>query len=499
MSQRDRLPQGWTISPIRDLCERVVVGFVGPSKQHYAFHGVPFLTGKNIKNGKLNLSKFDKVSHAFHEAQQKSQLQANDVVVIRIGRSGEAAVVPENLGPANCGGLVICKQPHRVLPRYLAHYLNSPHGQQASKAEVRGVTRSTLNTKSIERALVPVAPLPEQKRIADKLDRLLAAVDTCKARLDAIPDILKRFRRSVLAAAVSGELTEEWRAARCAQVCIAKQLRKEREQWWASASKRSYVPPESLDDELALLPQSWTWMRAEEVCALITKGTTPSRTEMGAQGEVPYIKVYNLTFRGILDFSIEPTFISAHINDGALARSRVFPGDVLMNIVGPPLGKVSLVPPTYPVWNINQAIAVFRPMPSLLSEYLALCLRDVQTLEQAQRKAKATAGQFNLTLEICRDIPLPIPPVEEQKEICRRVKVLLDTADYLEAKMHRSRNTVERIIGSVLSKAFNGELVRGSGRLQQVHEARSAAQTAADMPSARCCRQRDIECVPNRD
>lgn len=56
-------------------------------------------------------------------------------------------------------------------------------------------------------------PLAEQTRIAAKLDELLAQVDTLKARIDGIPALLKRFRQSVLTAAVSGRLTEEWRAS----------------------------------------------------------------------------------------------------------------------------------------------------------------------------------------------------------------------------------------------------------------------------------------------
>ena len=58
----------------------------------------------------------------------------------------------------------------------------------------------------------PLAPLNEQKRIADKLDAVLARVDACRERLDRVPAILKRFRQAVLAAATSGKLTEEWRA-----------------------------------------------------------------------------------------------------------------------------------------------------------------------------------------------------------------------------------------------------------------------------------------------
>ena len=121
-------------------------------------------------------------------------------------------------------------------------------------------------------------------------------------------------------------------------------------------------------------------------------------------GEIPYIKVYNLTFDGTLDFTIAPTYITKRVHEGDLKRSRCLPGDVLMNIVGPPLGKVSVVPESFDEWNINQAIARFRPV-GVQPAYLSICLRTPALIAHAASRAKATAGQFNLTLEICRDLP----------------------------------------------------------------------------------------------
>ncbi len=177
------------------------------------------------------------------------------------------------------------------------------------------------------------------------------------------------------------------------------------------------------------------------------------------QGEIPYIKVYNLTFSGTLDFSIDPTFVDTNTHTTELKRSIVKPGDVLMNIVGPPLGKVSVVPDTYPEWNINQAIARFRADDEISSEYLALCLRTEEVLNHAVSRAKATAGQFNLTLEICRELPLPVPPKEEQTEIVRRVEQLFAFADQLEARVKAAQARIDRLTQSILAKAFRGELV----------------------------------------
>src|SRR5258708_24292716 len=85
--------------------------------------------------------------------------------------------------------------------------------------------------------------------------------------------------------------------------------------------------------------------------------------ELLPAGDIPYLKVNNLSFGGPLDFTKSRTFVRKHLHDHDLSRSKVVPGDVLMNIVGPPLGKVAVVPDSHPEYNINQAIARFRAKP----------------------------------------------------------------------------------------------------------------------------------------
>jgi type I restriction enzyme S subunit len=88
-----------------------------------------------------------------------------------------------------------------------------------------------------------------------------------------------------------------------------------------------------------------------------------------------------------------------------------------MNIVGPPLGKVALVPPNIPEANINQAIAVFRGATTLDSRWIACCLATEHLFEWALSRAKRTSTQLNLTLELCRDFPIPLPSEHERQQI----------------------------------------------------------------------------------
>ena len=198
--------------------------------------------------------------------------------------------------------------------------------------------------------------------------------------------------------------------------------------------------------------------KAEEICFFITKGTTPSKMSLLKNGEIPFIKVYNLTFDNRLDFSIDPTFVSRDTHNHFLSRSKVLPGDVLMNIVGPPLGKVSIVPKLYPEWNINQAIARFRCSEKILNSYLAYFLGSAATVERIKKKTKATSGQFNLTLETCRNISIPIPTIDEQLKLVRDIELKLSVCYNIQQTVDAALQRAAALRQSILKQAFEGNL-----------------------------------------
>ncbi len=318
----------------------------------------------------------------------------------------------------------------------------------------------------------------EQHRIVAKIEELFSELDQGVASLKTAREQLKVYRQSLLKNAFEGKLTAAWRAAHPDQLETAAALqqriaheRQARYQQqladWQTAGQAGPkpklpkpLPPLTAEElaELPELPDGWVFVRAEEIANFITKGTTPSKELLFSEnGEIPFIKVYNLTMTGALDFSIDPTFVSKETHQGFLNRSKVYPGDVLMNIVGPPLGKVSIVPPTYPEWNINQAIAIFRTAaitPKLLAKYLA----HETTVRSMMKKSKATAGQFNLTLEICRETLIPLCGKLEQQQIELLIDEKLSEADQLDQTLATALQQADALRQSILKKAFHGQL-----------------------------------------
>lgn len=135
-----------------------------------------------------------------------TELEENDVLVARMPAPlGRACLMPTL--PQRCITVVdiavIRPGEHSVLPQWLKHFLNSPVIRKTIDNLSSGTTRRRIARKKLESLSIPVPPLDEQRRIADKLDDLLTRVDKCRDQLSHVENILQRFRQSVLKAALS--------------------------------------------------------------------------------------------------------------------------------------------------------------------------------------------------------------------------------------------------------------------------------------------------------
>lgn len=274
----------------------------------------------------------------------------------------------------------------------------------------------TLNQKLLAGLSVPIPPLGEQTKIVAILQAVDEAIQTTHAVIDQLGVVKKALMAELLTRGIPGRHTK------------FKQT------------------------EIGEVPEGWEVVRVSELCSVITKGATPA-AQTRDKGEVPFLKVYNIDPGGYLDFSYQPSFIPQTVHKGALSRSRIFPEDVLMNIVGPPLGKVAVVPFDFPESNINQAIAVFRPT-RVEAQFLAVCLTAPKLFAWALTRAKRTSTQLNLTLELCRDYPMPLPPPAERTDI-------LNLINSVSERMHTEASYLDAICNSksaLMSALLSGDL-----------------------------------------
>ena len=193
-----------------------------------------------------------------------------------------------------------------------------------------------------------------------------------------------------------------------------------------------------------------------KLCGFITKGTTPKALEIREvprEGDVPFIKVLHITDEGDIAFDREPAFVSRELHEGLLARSKVLPGDIVINIVGPPLGRIALVPERFNEWNVNQALAILRPKQGVDSHYLFHIIRHPRVLPYLLKLAVGVR-QLNLSLAQVRtyEIPVPSPDIRSSFEIqARRIRGLREQGELSEGR-------AKLLSDSLLAIAFTGKL-----------------------------------------
>ena len=308
--------------------------------------------------------------------------------------------------------------PSEAIDQRFAYYLLARITADIRRA-AHGVAMPHITKGVMEAWPILLPPMEEQRRIVKQLDAVNKRIKECRARLDRVPRSLKRFREAVLEAAVSGKLTQEWRGS------------------------------SSLT--------GWRVERAANACQKVQSGGTPKEGFIDTSG-IPFLKVYNLVDQRI-DFGYRPQYVSEAVHNGPLAKSKVKPGDVLMNIVGPPLGKVAIVGADHPEWNVNQALTLFRPGPDVSSRWIYFVLCSGLNVREIIHETRGTAGQVNISLSQCRDFQFPIPPMAEQTEAVRRIEEIFGFAESVERQYQVATVLVGKLTQSILGKAFRGELV----------------------------------------
>lgn len=268
--------------------------------------------------------------------------------------------------------------------------------------------------------MLPLPPLAEQTRIAQKLDELLAQVDTLKARIGAIPALLKRFRQSVLAAAVSGRLTEEWRGQN-----------------------------EAADEENQ--PTGWLHKSLPELGELARgKSKHRPRNDVRLFGDkYPFIQTGE-----VANSAGRIKCAKIFYSELGLAQSRLFPKGTLCITIAANIADTAIldIEACFP----DSVVGFIASEEKCCAQFVKYLI-DVNK-QNLEAFAPATA-QKNINLKVLSELAFPMPTLAEQTEIVRRVEQLFAFADQLEAKVATAQARIDRLTQSILAKAFRGELV----------------------------------------
>lgn len=349
-----------------------------------------------------------------------------------------------------------------MVPRFAKHYFSEPSFRSLLCSEVSGVGGSLTRAQPSRVAEYPVlvAPLAEQARIADQLDSLLARIQACQDRLEAIPALLKRFRQAVLRAAIRGDLT-------------------------ASMPRREDVATTQVvrlgEDELEV-PTSWRVVDLKQVidpARPLCYGVVQPGAEV-ADG-VPLIRVQDMESGTILISQLRT--VAGNV-DAKYRRSRVVGGEVLVSVVGT-IGRTSVVPRGLNA-NIARAVARIACREDVSGLWVHYWLSTDSVQWHLLNSAKGVARK-TLNLSDLARIPIALPEPAEQVLIVERVAAYFRLAEKIESLVEASKGKAQRLAPLTLAKAFRGELVQQDPNDESANSmlARIAAERSAPALSSR--------------
>lgn len=315
--------------------------------------------------------------------------------------------------------ILVFRFKNKITAKYINYYFDTVDFIKYVVKNSNGINLPRVSAKEIGLYKIKLPPINEQQRIVNIIESLFVKLDRAKELIENTLAQFEQNKMAILHKAFTGELTAKWRK----------------------------------ENNIDL--SSWKDVIMQDICEKIVCGKTPTGY-ISKTGEIPYLKVYNIVDNKI-DFNKTAQFIPNKIHKEKLKSSILKPNDIIMNIVGPPLRKIAIIPDNYPEWNMNQAIVRFRVKKDVMYKFIYYILIYPKTLDNIINKTKGVVGQANISITQSRNIQIKLPTVEEQQEIVNILDRLL--AKYNKIKnLEQQLEKIELLKKAILAKAFRGEL-----------------------------------------
>lgn len=344
-----------------------------------------------------------------------------------------------------------------VLKKYLFFAL---HAADRTKI-VTGTAQPQVTINNAIELFVPLAPLPEQRRIVEAIETQFTRLDAAVAGLERLRTNLNRYRQSVLKAACEGRLvpTEaalaqaDGRSYEDGPTLLARILAERCQAWAVENPKKKYKEPTAPDvDGLPEVPAGWAWASLDQ-CFSVQRGRfsiRPRNDPRYYDGPHPFVQIGDLPRDGGAI-----TAYSSTLNESGLKASRKFPaGTVLIAIVGATIGNTGYLSFDGCCPDSLVALSSDRQMMLRFAEFY------MQSRKLSIRQASyASGGQPNINLAFLQPYPFPLPPLAEQQRIVEEVERRLSVVDQHERVIEASLRRAARLRQAILKRAFSGRLV----------------------------------------
>ncbi|MCM3297257.1 restriction endonuclease subunit S [Streptomyces pseudogriseolus] len=453
MTNQDQrpLPPGWELTQVGAAVVDIQPGFAS-GKHNSDGKGLPHFRPMNVStSGRIDrtVTKFVAPDLADRPGRR---LRRGDVLFNNtnsIDLVGKTAYFGDDDFPAYSNHMTRLRVDHeKVTPEYLARYLHAcwSSGEFTQLAN-NHVSQASVGRKTLSSLPLPLPPLEQQRRIVALLDQVDRGRDEVTNHLVRAQGLLAGFRRAVLVAACSGRLTEDWRQQHPDARAI------DPEQLAVSAKVRRRRPDVSLDIEVPDVPDSYVVAPIVAIATAVEYGT--SRKADGDESHVPVLRMGN-----IQDGAIGLADLKYITPDSEVERLLLSDGDLLFNRTNSPelVGKSAVWRSSRRATFASYLIRVKFHEEVAVPEFVNYWINSAWGRIWARQVKTDGVSQSNINGTKLGAMPVPLPPVDEQREIVRRVEQLLKGSEEILARVNATSSLLKRTGQSALAKAFRGEL-----------------------------------------
>lgn len=444
------LPPGWQEVALADVCTGVPQ--FGPSAASDSF---AYIDLGAIDNKAKRIIEPSVIATTSAPSRAKQLVAPGDVLfsTVRVYLENIAMVPNELQGAIASTAFSVLRPTAAIDAGYLYGLVTSKRFVQAVNALQRGNSPPSVQDGDVRSQRVPLPPIQEQQRIVSRIEELFSEIDEGERALERVGRLVQRYRQSVLKAAVTGELTREWREAR---------------------SENTAAGAASSGD----LPRGWVQTTLGALSTKVTSGSRDWKSFYG-RGDGVFIMAQNVR-PGRLDLS-ELQLVDPPAGSKDAERSQVAEDDLLVTIVGANTGDACRVDRPLAKHYVCQSVALIRLADPRQSPFIELFLMAGEGGQAQFAETIYGAGRPHLSFDQLKAVNIPLPPPDEQAAI-------LDAASEAESELKEtvaavaaSRRQAAALRQYILKAAFSGQLVPQDPRDEPASAllARLTAQTSA--------------------
>jgi type I restriction enzyme, S subunit len=452
--QRFKVPVNWVWTWTGVIAE--VIGGGTPKsavKEYYENGNIPWITPADlsgyedmyISRGKRNITEL-----GLGKSSAK-MLPINTVLLSTRAPIGYVAIASKSLSTNQ--GFKSFTPSKAYYPPYLYWYLKFSKAYLESLAS--GSTFKELSGTKSKQIPVPLPPILEQKRIADKVENLLSKINEAKRLINEAKETFELRRAAILDKAFRGKLTAKWREENNLDDSVLEEISqiKDKIKSYGRNSNTLKIKVVTEEETPLKIPRSWRWVRLGELSYYVTSGSRDWSKYYSDTG-VMFIRTQDINTNKL---NLENVAYMDLPNKVEGKRSLVEKNDILTTITGANVGKCALVDEEIEEAYVSQSVALTKLVDKEMAKYVHYSLLSPiggggELLDRAYG-----IGRPVLSLEDIKNIRIPLAPKNEREKITK----ILDDILSLNNKANeiiKLENNLELLKESIMNKAFRGEL-----------------------------------------